>query len=96
MRETQVFYLGYIALAAAVFFIALMTGCSDPVNAQRILNAQGYTHVVTTGWRYGCGRDDWYATGFIAASVTGQYVDGVVCQGLLFKGATVRILNVHE
>lgn len=79
------------------FFIVLMvsvflwvSGCSDAPEANRVLNSQGYTHVQLTGYKFfGCGRYDYWRTGFVAKSPNGTNVVGVVCSGV-FKGATIR------
>lgn len=80
-----------------IFLFCLMTlcfaaGCTDADNAQRVLTAQGYTDIELTGYSFfGCGQDDFKRTGFRARAPGGQPVEGVVCQGLIFKGATVRM-----
>lgn len=70
----------------------LSFGCSQPDKATRILTDEGYTHIEITGWRpFSCGKDDDFATGFRAIAPSGHEVTGVVCSGLFFKAATVRL-----
>jgi hypothetical protein len=72
--------------------LAMIVGCTDSDNAVRVLKAQGYTNIKTTGYCFfGCSKDDTVATGFEATAPNGQKVEGVVCQGLMFKGATIRL-----
>lgn len=78
-----------LILLAIVFIFA---GCTDANNAQRVLSVQGYTDIKITGYcLFGCSEDDFIHTGFIAKGPNGQTVEGVVCQGIFLKGATVRI-----
>ena len=68
----------------------LLTACSDKSGAEKALDDQGFTNIVTTGWSFiGCGKDDLYATGFTATNPKGKSVTGVVCSGM-FKGSTIR------
>lgn len=77
-------------IACAIALISI--GCTDAKNAERVLTSQGYTDVKITGYDlFGCSDDDWRHTGFTAKGTNGQWVNGVVCQGLFLKGATVRI-----
>lgn len=40
---------------------------------------------------FGCSEDDTYQTEFKARNISsGKTVKGVVCEGLLFKGSTIR------
>lgn len=71
--------------------IILFTGCTSSSDANRALKSQGYTNIQITGYNmFSCGEDDFYSTGFIATNPQGLSVNGTVCSGLLFKGATVR------
>lgn len=77
----------YIALAAMV----LLASCTNEDDTIRTLRSSGYTDIVTTGWEpMSCSKDDTFETGFRAKNPTGQWVRGVVCCGLVFKGCTVR------
>jgi hypothetical protein len=74
-----------------VFVVLLCCGCTDMSEANRVLSAQGYTKIQSTGYAFwSCGQDDFYHTGFIATSPNGTRVEGTVCSGIFFKGATVR------
>ena len=67
-----------------------IASCTDPQNTRRVLQTQGFTKIQITGYDFfTCSDDDFYHTGFTATSPNGQYVEGVVCQGI-FKGATIR------
>lgn len=80
------------ALMLALLGTIVMTGCTQPQSAERILTQQGYTHIEMTGWRpFSCGHDDSFATGFKAQTVNGSQVTGVVCEGLIFKASTIRL-----
>ena len=69
----------------------LMCACTQPEKAQRVLSDQGYTDIRMTGYKgFSCGKDDYYADGFVAKSPSGKNVSGAVCAGALFKGATIR------
>lgn len=78
-------------IAAALLVAGCISGCSNADGARRVLEAQGFTDIQTHGYAlWGCGKDDTWATKFSATGPTGKQVSGVVCAGLLFKGATVR------
>lgn len=67
-----------------------LSGCTKPDSARKLLEREGFTDIQITGLRFfGCSEDDWFKTGF-KAKKNGQGATGVVCAGLLFKGATVR------
>ena len=75
-----------VLLASAIMF----SGCTDKVEAKRVLKQQGYTNIDFTGYSWmGCSKDDAYHTGFIAV-LNGRRIEGTVCSGLLFKGSTIR------
>lgn len=84
-----------------VFLVVLalvsLCGCTRPDNAREVLEAQGYTDITITGYKFfGCAsKEDFFRTGFVATSPNGTRVEGVVCEGLL-KGATVRIKEVKR
>ncbi len=72
--------------------LTILAGCSNPDSAVRALNGAGYTQIKITGWRFGmCSKDDTYSTGFEAKGPTGVPITGAVCEGLLFKGSTIRL-----
>ena len=77
-------------IIAASLALCLMS-CTDPTDAKRVLEAQGFKNIEITGYNFfGCGKDDTYHTGFIAIGQNGQAIEGTVCRGLFFKGSTVR------
>ncbi len=57
-----------------------------------LLRGQGYTDIQLNGWSpFKCGQDDnpLYTDTFVAKTVTGASVSGVICGGM-FKGRTIR------
>ncbi len=75
-----------IALVIALF----VSACTQPNEATMALQDAGYTDIEIGGYDvFGCGRDDNYATNFVATSPSGARVRGVVCAGV-FKGSTIR------
>lgn len=75
------------------FLVVLLTGCTRPQSATKVLLDAGYSQIEITGWRpFACAQnDDEFATGFHALGPTGRKVSGVVCQGLIFKASTIRL-----
>lgn len=69
----------------------LLSGCTRPEGATRVLQGAGYkdVHITGYGW-FACSDNDWYRTSFTATGPTGQPVSGCVCEGLLFKNSTIR------
>ena len=64
---------------------------TEPDKATRVLEDQGYTNVVITGYNaWSCSEDDWYRTGFTATSIAGKPVKGTVCSSD-YKGSTIRL-----
>lgn len=87
--------LGCTLILLLAFVFVHCYPASDQDRASAVLEAEGYTEIHMTGWDYwGCGEDDFYTDGFIATSVNGSRVDGVVCCGL-FKSCTVRIDHIQ-
>lgn len=77
----------FLLIAATVF----LGGCTNQEATERTLSALGFTDINTHGWALlSCGEDDFYSTKFTATSAQGQFVDGAVCCGLLFKNCMVR------
>lgn len=70
----------------------LVSGCcTDPQNATRILEENGYSDVQITGYNWAaCSDDDTYHTGFTATAPGGRKVRGTVCAGVFFKNSTIR------
>jgi hypothetical protein len=68
-----------------------LTGCTRPEHARKVLADQGFKDITITGYSwFSCGKDDSFSTGFEATSANGAKVKGTVCEGMLFKNATVR------
>ena len=81
-----------IKTAIAITALAALTACTQPVTAQRILEDAGYSNIQMQGYGFlECSEDDTYRDKFTAIGPTGRKVSGVVCAGLLFKGATIRL-----
>ena len=79
-----------IKILIIVITIIFLSGCTDKNTANKTLESAGFTDVKITGWNpLACGKDDTYATGFIAINPQGKVVEGTVCSGV-FKGATIR------
>ena len=77
---------------AILITAALLCGCTQPDTARRVLADAGYSNVQMHGYDwFACGKDDTYADKFTATGPSGRQVSGVVCAGLMFKGATVRL-----
>lgn len=82
--------IGIVALIALFLFVG-PSACTQPERASDLLARQGYTDIEITGYRWlSCSDDDLFHTGFSAKSPTGQAIEGTVCAGWLFKGATLR------
>lgn len=74
-----------------VMAVLLMAGCIRPEKAERIARLNGVTDVRITGYRwFACSDRDWYQTGFTGI-LNGQIVSGVICEGFIFKGSTMRL-----
>lgn len=78
-----------ILITLAVVFA--MVGCTDADNAVKVLQANGFTNIQTTGYSFfSCGNDDSQATGFTAIGPTGIPVKGAVCSSIFVKNSTIR------
>lgn len=76
-----------VVLCAALL---LLSACTDPDTARRVLAENGYTDIQIGGYAaWSCSEGDDYATEFTATSPVGRPVRGAVCSGW-FKGATIR------
>lgn len=70
----------------------LLTGCTQPERAGRVLLESGYTDIQLQGYDWmNCSKDDTYHDKFTAIGPSGRKVSGVVCSGLMFKGSTIRL-----
>lgn len=81
--------IGLIAILGSVTFVAI-TGCTSPKDANRALDAAGFTDVTLTGYDImACSEDDVFHTGFKAKNTKGKFVEGTVCSGFI-KNGTIR------
>jgi hypothetical protein len=72
-------------------FCLLIVSCTNSKNVSKFLDKEGYTEIEITGYQwFSCSKDDWFHTGFKATNMKGNVVEGTVCEGLLFKGKTIR------
>lgn len=81
-----------IAFVVIVIFIIgtyAIGGCTNPKHAQTVLENDGFTDIDFTGYNWFACSNDHYHTGFIATK-NGKRIKGTVCEGLLFKNATIR------
>lgn len=77
-------------LIVVLFLAVLLSSCTRPNEAERVLSDSGYTNIEIGGYDFfGCGKDDTFATSFKAVSPSGTKVNGVVCSDF-FKGNTIR------
>lgn len=77
-------------LMMAVLALSL-SACTDPDNATKVLENNGYTDIQMTGYSwFGCSEDDFFHTGFKAHSPANKTVEGAVCSGMFFKNSTIR------
>lgn len=82
------YIIGLIIIAVLVLS---QSSCTDEKEAARILDAQGYTKVEFTGYKwFACSEKDTYSTGFTALGVNGKPISGSVCSGMFFKNSTIR------
>jgi hypothetical protein len=81
----------FIRKTVAIVLIALLiSGCTQPERAERVLVENGYTDVKIEGYAFfGCDEKDVFRTQFKAVAASGKLVSGTVCSGW-FKGATIR------
>ena len=78
-------------LVTSLLAITIFTGCTNKNDARKALVAEGYTKIEYTGYGwFACGKEDFYHTNFKATNREGNIVEGTVCSGLVFKGATIR------
>lgn len=76
-----------VLLFLAFFFLS---ACTHEGEATRVLEMDGVTNIEMTGYKFwGCGKDDFYHTGF-KGQRNGKEISGVVCSGLIFKSSTIR------
>jgi hypothetical protein len=76
----------------SILAVCVVAGCTDASTATRALEGAGYKDIQMTGYDwFACSKDDFYHSGFVAKGPTGRQVTGVVCSGLIFKAATIRM-----
>jgi len=69
----------------------LVAGCTNSNKAQRVLEANGYTQIQYTGYRFFMKSDnETFSTGFRAKSPSGKIVTGAVTSGWI-GGGTIRL-----
>lgn len=79
-----------VKILLALCIVMIFSGCTDKENAKRVLANDGFTNITITGYSiFGCSKDDFQRTGFIAKKGN-KTVEGTVCSGLLFKNSTIR------
>lgn len=79
-----------LVIVAVCLFVFLIPSCSDEEKTMEVLENQGYTEIVITGWRpFAKSEKDWWSTGFEATAPNGKRITGAVSGGV-FKGATIR------
>jgi hypothetical protein len=86
-----------LLILPVVAFATAMAACTDPdLAATQAIGAYGFSQPEIVGsfaatFAY-CSRDDNWGREFRAIGPTGVPVHGVVCGGLIGKGATLRVL----
>lgn len=82
-------------IIACAALALLLSGCTDPDGAKKVLDQNGYKDVHATGYSwFGCGKEDVYRTEFTATSQSGSAVNGVVCSGWGWgKAYTIRFFD---
>lgn len=82
-----------IIVYLAVFIIAIggmFAFGSDDKAATRLLTKNGYTDIRIKGYEFfGCGKDEFFHTAFVAKNQYGVEIEGIVCKGIL-KDSTIR------
>lgn len=88
-----------VVVILIVFFAidALSSSSKDSIGAISAAEASGFqnvkvvsTHRFISAYFNGCDKNDWKATAMTATNPIGKTVTITVCEGLLFKGATIR------
>lgn len=71
--------------------LVMTSSCTSRSDADRALDALGFTDIEVTGYRmFSCGDDYFYHTGFHAMNPQHKKVSGTVCSGFLFKNSSVK------
>lgn len=80
-----------ILLSLLLICSIALSSCTDRDKSIRVLEEQGYTNIIITGYNnWSCSEDDTFKTGFIATSIAGKQVKGTVCSAWM-KGSTIRL-----
>lgn len=75
-----------------ILLVCALSACTEPDRARSVLEGAGYTEIQMHGYDWlNCSKDDTYHDKFTAKGPTGKTVSGVVCAGLFFKGAIIRL-----
>lgn len=80
-----------LSAIAVCLLVGGLSACSDSSTAKEALTKAGYSNIKIQGhsW-FACSDDDFYSTKFTATNPVRKQVSGTVCNGLLFKNATIR------
>lgn len=71
--------------------VFLLSGCTDSSSVKQYAEINEWDSYEVTGYRFfGCSDEDFYHTGFKATKNDKEFT-GVVCKGLFFRGATLRL-----
>lgn len=74
-----------------LFICALLVGCTKEADVQKYAKMEQWDSYKITGTCYlSCGKGDFFRTEFEAIK-NNEKIQGCICSGLLFKGATLRI-----
>jgi hypothetical protein len=72
--------------------LLLLSCCTDPIGAKRVLREQGFREIHISGYRGdACDEDDDYRTGFLAINPNGLPMSGVVCRKWEDRVGKVRV-----
>lgn len=100
-KNLKSFIIENVGSVVSIFVVMLfifIRGCCAPIlwqdktGTEELLNSLGYNEVEFTGYGwFKCSDDDFYQTGFIVTDPsTEEQLSGTVCDGLIFKGSTIR------
>lgn len=81
----------FVLIFTCLLIVCLLSSCTERMRAMEILQDEGYSKITITGYDiFGCEERNGFHTGFLAEK-NGRVVRGVVCESLLYKGATVKL-----
>lgn len=82
-----------IVLWSVIIVVVLVVSFSfgsDEKGTRSLLERNGYTDIHIKGYEYfGCGKDEFFHTAFVAKNQHGVDVEGIVCKDFL-KDSTIR------